>query len=73
MLIRSYGSYIELQAPFIDERIPLSYIMNTLSKEFMTVVIAAAHLMIECGLYQRSITLSIGMIKRLHIGMITLD
>ena len=36
VLIRSYRSYIGLHGPFIDERIPLSYIMNTLSKEFMT-------------------------------------
>ncbi len=52
VLIRPYGSYIGFEAPFIDERIPLSCIMNTLSKELMTDVVTAAHLMIEYGLYK---------------------
>ncbi len=51
VLIRTYGSYIELDAPFIDERIQLSYILDTLSKEFMTGE-PVEHLMIEYGLYQ---------------------
>ena len=35
-LIRSYGSYVGLDAPFIYEWIPLSQMMDTLGKEFMT-------------------------------------
>ena len=47
ILIRPYGSYVGLDAPFIDERIPLSQMMDTLSKEFMTDVVTAAHFVID--------------------------
>ena len=53
MLIRPYGSYIGLEAPFIDKRIPLSQIMDTLSKDWMTDVKGAtAHFVIEFELYK---------------------
>ncbi len=53
MLIRPYGSYIGLEAPFIDKGIPLSQIMDTLSKDWMTDVEGEiAHFVIECGLYK---------------------
>ena len=46
VLIRPYISYIGFYAPFIDERIQLSYILDTLSKEFITGE-PVGHLMIE--------------------------
>ena len=52
VFIRPYGSYVELDAPFIDGKIPLSQMMDTLSKELITNVVTSAHLMIECGLYK---------------------
>ena len=63
LLIWSYGSYVGLDAPFIDERIPLSQMMDTLSKEFMTNVVTSTHLMIDYGLYKWSITLNISTIN----------
>ncbi len=59
VLIRPYGSYIELEAPLIDERIPLSQNMDTLSKNWMTGVETLTHYVIECGLYKWLITLNI--------------
>ena len=52
MLIQPYGTYVGLYAPFIEKQIPLSYIMDTLSKELMTDVwVSVAHFVIEYGLY----------------------
>jgi hypothetical protein len=72
-LIQPYRSYIELDAPFIEKQIPLSHFIHTLIKVLTTVVWGRLkHFMIKWGLYQCSITLSIGTMKRLHIVIFTL-